>query len=423
MKTIGKLLVSSKNISKSTFIWNTVSTFLNSFQTALILLFLTRYGSPTDNSYLVMAFAVANLFFVVGKYGVRQFQVTDGEEEYSFQDYICFRAFTIVLMLLAEVGYVIYGIAFREYTSEKVIIVLIICIYRGVEAFEDVLHGRMQQKGRLDVAAKIFGIRLILFVVGSSLSFVLTRKLILSFAINTIISLVLSVLLNMSVVSSFLDNTKADFGRIKKLFFASTPLFLTMLMSIYISNAPKYVIDGVVADEIQTGFNIVFMPVFAVNMMSNFIFNPILKDMGDYWKERDYEKFVRMISKLFLIPIILCVPTCVIGGRCGIPILQFVYGIDLVDIKSAFIILLISSGIIAMMNLFIMILTTMRKQVFLLIGIAVGALVMFCAGMPVLRIWGVNGVCFLHMITLIFVTVLLIIFTIAFIELSKRKDS
>lgn len=239
MKTIGKLLVNSKNISKSTFIWNTVSTVLNSFQAALILLFLTRFGSPTDNSYLVMAFAVATLFFVVGKYGIRQFQVTDGQEEYSFSDYFSFRVITTVLMMLVEVGYVIYGTAFREYTSEKVIIVLIICIYRGVEAFEDVLHGRMQQKGRLDVSAKILGIRLLLFIVGSSLTFVLTRKLIFSFAVNTISTFVLSVLLNLSVISSFSDTAKADFGKIKKLFLASTPLFLTTLLSIYISNAPK----------------------------------------------------------------------------------------------------------------------------------------------------------------------------------------
>lgn len=186
---------------------------------------------------------------------------------------------------------------------------------------------------------------------------------------------------------------------------------------------PKYVIDGVVADEIQTGFNIVFMPAFVVNMMSNFIFNPSLKSMGDYWKERDYKKFVGMIRKLFMIPIILCIPTCIIGGFCGIPVLQFVYDIDLTDVKTAFILLLISSGIIAMMNLFIMILTTMRKQVFLLIGIVIGALVMFGAGMPVLHKWGLNGVCFLHMMILLFVTVMLIIFTTFFIELSKRRDS
>ena len=40
-----------------------------------------------------------------------------------------------------------------------------------------------------------------------------------------------------------------------------------MILIMYMANAPKYIIDTVVSDEIQTKFNIIFMPVFVISIV------------------------------------------------------------------------------------------------------------------------------------------------------------
>ena len=55
---------------------------------------------------------------------------------------------------------------------------------RGIEAAEDVLHGRMQQQGRLDVASRILAIRNAAFMAGFTVLYLLTKNLILACAVN-----------------------------------------------------------------------------------------------------------------------------------------------------------------------------------------------------------------------------------------------
>ena len=57
-----------------------------------------------------------------------------------------------------------------------------------------------------------------------------------------------------------------------------------MVLNIFLGSAPKYIIDGIVSDEVQTCFNIAFMPALVVALLSGFVFSPILKKIGTLWK-------------------------------------------------------------------------------------------------------------------------------------------
>ena len=157
------LLTASGNVRRSSFVWNLLSAAMNSFQTMLLLVFITRFGTETDSASFVMAYAAGNLLYNIGKYGVRQFQVTDSTGQYSFRDYAGARVISLAGMAVAVAAYVLSGVLFRGYTATKALVVLLICLYKGIEAAEDVFHGRMQQQGRLDVAGRILFIRIFSF--------------------------------------------------------------------------------------------------------------------------------------------------------------------------------------------------------------------------------------------------------------------
>ena len=238
---ISRFLLNDKNINRNVFFWNAFSAVMNSFQTMLLLLIITRMGNETDSSIFVMAYAVGNLVLNVGKYGVRQYQVTDINEQCRFKDYLKARYASMVFMFISIFSYLFYHWIRNDYTIEKSVVVLAICLVKAVEAFEDVYHGRMQQKGRLDVAGRILGVRLCIFIIGYGILYIVTKNLVLTSMINLLITIIIAIILNTIAFKEFRDKDSSNdvSGGAKKIIIECLPLCLCMCLNMYIANAPK----------------------------------------------------------------------------------------------------------------------------------------------------------------------------------------
>ena len=400
------------SISRSAVIWNAVSACLTSFQTMLLLMVLTHFGTAEHSGYFVMACTAANLFMHLGKFGMRQYQVTDAGNRYSFREYAVSRVFSVGLMTLALLLYLLWCLFFNGYTAEKAAAVALITFCRGVEAAEDVLHGRLQQKGRLDIAAKILTIRNAVFIIGFAIFYLLTKNLILTCAVSAAVTLVLCVVLNRPFChTDAMDQSGRDKGDSqavsralrfpRALLLDCLPLCLTMVTYMYLGNAPKYIVDGLVSDTVQTQFNIVIMPAFVGSLLCSFIFNPVLRRIGELWQERDIGLFRKMVRKLTLVPVAVDAVLLLGGWFLGIPILSVVYGVDLSGYRMTLMIFLLASGVIAMLNLFVALLTAMRKQKYLLYAYASASLLLLLAGKPLFTARGINPLCFFYLAVLL----------------------
>ena len=391
-------LTKTKNIQRSAVIWNAVAACLTSFQTMLLLMLLTHFGTPEHSGYFVMAFTAANLFMHLGKFGMRQYQVTDAGDKYSFRDYVASRFFSVGLMTAALVLFLLWSLLFNGYTAEKAVVVALITFYRGVEAAEDVLHGRLQQRGRLDIAAKILAIRNAVFMAGFAALYLLTKNLILTCAVNAAVTLLLCVMLNKPFYQAEREGRK---GKVSRLLLECLPLCLTMVTYMYLGNAPKYIVDGLVSDEVQTRFNIVIMPAFVGSLLCSFIFNPALKRIGDLWNDQDIPTLRKTTLRLVLVPVAVDAVLLLGGWFLGIPVLSAVYGVDLTDYRLTLMIFLLASGAVAMLNLFVALLTAMRKQKHLLLAYAAASLLLLLAGRPFFNAKGLNPLCWFYLAVLL----------------------
>ena len=422
-------LTKTKNIERSAVVWNAVAACLTSFQTMLLLMLLTHFGTPEHSGYFVMAFTAANLFMNIGKFGMRQYQVTDAGNRFSFREYVASRFFSVGLMTAALVLFLLWALFFNGYTAEKAAVVALITFYRGVEAAEDVLHGRLQQRGRLDIAAKILAIRNAVFMAGFAVMYLLTKNLVLTCAVNAAVTLVLCVVLNRPFFKveqkaeregqsfsgqdqkteregqsfSGQDQKTERKGRSLsyRLLGECLPLCLTMVTYMYLGNAPKYIVDGLVSDAVQTRFNIVIMPAFVGSLLCSFIFNPALKRIGELWNNRDLAALRGTTRKLALVPVAVDAALLLGGWFLGIPVLSAVYGVDLADYKVTLMIFLLASGTVAMLNLFVSLLTAMRKQKHLLLAYAAASLLLLLTGRAVFNAKGLDPLCWFYLAVLL----------------------
>ena len=58
------------------------------------------------------------------------------------------------------------------------------------------------------------------------------------------------------------------------------PLFIGSYLTLYVGNAPKYAIDDFLELKYQTYYGILYMPSFVINLLSGFVFKPLLVDLS-----------------------------------------------------------------------------------------------------------------------------------------------
>lgn len=362
-------------VTKKMFLWNLVGCIINAATSFFMLALVTRNTGLTDAGYFSIAFATAQMLLTFGKYGVRAYQVTDVNHEISAKSYLVHRAFVVVGMLLLATGFVWLS----GYSSYKSMIVLCVCGIKALDAVEDVFHGELQRDGRMDLAGKLLTARnmltLLLFAVVISLS----KNLMFSCVLTLVISFAFCFLVNWLVTRKKTDITgKVCAKELMRIFKECLPLFIGQFFSIVIYNMPKYAIDAVASSELQAIYSMIFMPAFVINMISEFIFKPLLTPLAAYWEKENYQAAKKIIKTLYLAVFGIAIVTLLGGFLLGIPLLDWFYGVELGAYKVELMLLLAGGGFSATVYLTYNLLTLLRAQKAILLGYF-GGMVMMCA--------------------------------------------
>lgn len=358
-----KFILNSTNISKDSYVWNLFGSLILAFQSVIFLMIITRAIGLEEAGVFTFAYANANLFFLIGKYGMKPFQASDQKEQYPFAVYFASRVITSFIMLVLAVFYLIYSAQINNYPSAKLTACIVICIFKIPDTFEDVFFGRLQQKGRMDIAAKAMTLRGFLITVFFSIIIIISKNLLFSSILSTIFSMISLTAITFWIMpllkkGGLRFHIKQVIDLLKNCF----PLFLGSFLALYISNAPKYSIDRILDDKTQACYGFLSMPVLIIGLLNGIIFNPIIPEMSTYWLEKQFPLFFRKIFKQILI-IILISFACILCAYCfGTEILSFMYNADLFDYKKELIILLIGGSLYGLSGLLSTLITIIRFQ-------------------------------------------------------------
>lgn len=413
---------SQQTANRRAFIWNMISSILYSGMSTILLFVTVRISGTEISGIFSLAFASSQLMQTIGLYGVRNYQVTDVEERFPYSVYLTARIWTTVVMILVSV---IYGVL-MGYSGKKLFVVLLFCAAKVIEAFADVFEGLLQQRGRLDLAAKgVFGRSMLMMILYSAFLF-LTKSLVLASIGFLIGSLIGSGLLVFRFSLRY-EKIRFDFSGNKKVFkimIECTPLFLSSLLFTFIASMPKVSIDLYLGNEAQTYFNIVYMPAFLLNLFSGFIFRPFLTRLANDYSTDDYPSIRKWIHLLCLIMIALGAIGAIFAYWLGIPLLSVIFGVDLTGYRSVLMIVILGGTFCALANLIGSILTVMRWQYQLLAGYGFSALVMLTASGPLTRWLGIRGTAIAYTISMgILLSVLIFLYCRAIVQKQRKKCS
>lgn len=380
---------------KKAFVWNTVSGLVMAFQSVVMLMILMRACDVYTAGVFTIAYANANLFLNMGKYGVRNFQVSDVRHVFSFHDYAAARAASSVAMMVCAGAYLAWSAISFGYDLNKTLIILFMCVFKLVDAVEDVYHGDYQRCGRLDVAGKVLTLRLVSTIAVFGGLVIGTADLLVSLEISTFYAIVFFFVSVWHVRRRYGMPEKSAFvvasTQLKTILKECFPLFLAAFLLFYIGNAPKYAIDACLGDAEQAYYGFISMPVFVVSLLASFVYSPIITSVSRMWGEGDKKSFTRVFAQQMLIVALITIACNVATLIAGVPVLSVMYNTDLSPYLLELIILVSGGGFLALASLFTLGITIVRQHKKLIWGYVGVSLLALLASPWIVQNYGITG--------------------------------
>lgn len=408
IEKIKGIFLNTKDVEKSAYAWNSFSGLMFAMQSAVMLIVITRTNGLEDAGVFSIAYAIGSLMSFIGEYGVRKYQVSDIKEKVSFTDYHSHRVFTCLIMTAVFTIYVGAGYLRGQYSPYKFWVIMFVCLLKLVEAYSDVYYARYQQSRRLDVAAKTNTFRIGIAMAACMISLVITHNLLISVIIWFIVALVTMVMSSMLVASEFGGiHFRINKDALFKLTKECLPLFIGSFLLLYIGNAPKYAIDATLDDTAQACYNFIFMPVFVIGLLANFVFNPILVKLAHKWDRREMKVFTRIIVRQLGVITAITLLAIAVAMTIGCPVLGWLYNADLHEFRMHLTILMVGGGLLALVNFFTVVVTVVRGQKHLMFGYVAAAIVAKLLSNRFVAGYGIMGAAVLY-------TVLMLLLSLAF---------
>ena len=361
----------------------------------LYLLVVTRICGAQLAGFYSLSYATAQLLLQVGRYGVRTYQATDLEHKYLFSEYKVSRCITCALMML-------FGIIYSSFSI----------MMKMIDAVEDVFHGNLQQKYHVEQMGKMLAARNLYSAVFFTVVLLITKSLYLTCVATPVTSLVLCLLINSQMTRKCAgheeDGRKLQMAHVWELLRTCTPMFIGTFLSLLLYNIPKYAMAGVMTDEYQTYYSILFMPSFVISLMCEFVFKPTITTIAELWWENNVKRFTLYILRIIGIILVCCAGVVAGGHLIGRTLLEIIYGVDLSPYKLHFVVLLIGGGISAEVYMIYNILIAIRWGKCLLPVYSVTAVITIAAARIMVRQWGIMGAALNYVLSC---SILFILFT------------
>lgn len=348
------------NITKRSYLWNTIGVFAQNAISPLLLVVVTRVNGIDDSGLFSFAFSVAIIFWTISMWGGRTYQVSDIKRKYSSQSYIMVR---LLLGILVFVGAVLFCLV-NSYDIVKTSLILALVLLKVVESVADSLYGVLQVHERL-------------YTVGKSLLYKFISSLVVFVVVDYFTGNVIWSSLGMVVVHClwviFYDvrfmrvledipiqkNVRQHINKAVEIIKTCWPIFIVAFLAAFSLNIPRYFIDIYHSSEIGY-FGILAMPVTLVVLVMTFILQPNIVQLSRLFKQNDIEGFNEVIRRIVGVTLVVGVGVFIGTYFIGVHILHIVFGVDFSGYKDPLLIMIIGALANALVAIFINILIIMR---------------------------------------------------------------
>ncbi|MFR5600900.1 MAG: lipopolysaccharide biosynthesis protein [Lachnospiraceae bacterium] len=394
MEVLRRLIINDKpeTLERQNMVWNMAGSFLYAFASMVLTMAVIQLVGDEQGGVFTFAFTTfGQQMFMVAYFGIRPFQSTDVEGQYTFGDYLRLRKLTCGVALAMGVGYVLM----KGYTPQTGMVILLMVCYKVIDGYADVYEAEFQRLGRLYLTGKSNAFRTILSVGSFLTALAVTRQLVFSCMVAVTAQLLGLLLFDIVIMGGLPEvrRSRSENGS-RRLAKCCLLLFLSVFLDFYIFSASKYAIENHMTDSAMAVYGAIFMPTSVINLVAGFVIRPYLTTLSLRWERKEFDRFWDVVKRIFLV--ILGLTCLAVGGAAilGIPVLSILYSNireQLASCRLPLVMIILGGGFNALMNLFYYALVIMKHQ-----KVIFGSYVLVCvAAMAIspvcVKNWGILG--------------------------------
>ncbi len=389
-----------KSQMRSGVFWNMMGSGMMAANTLILNMLVGHFFDLNEVGMFSLALTTAQVLYSLALFGANDLQMTDYDHRFRFTHYFWVKIFSTVL----AVGVCFAVIAALRIEGRAAFYTILLTAFMLVNSLAELYQSMFFQRGRLDLSGKCMFYRYLLSTLAFGMALLLGKSIITA-CIWMLAADCCGLLWWCAMYAGeFRDSWYDPEGRrTASLIKEALPLCLSLMSSLLIINCPKYLINAYLSDEIQGAYSILFMPTYAINLLSQFVFKPFLHSYKDALKEgkRDF-------GRLFGFHASVCAAFSLCGGFAmwlfGAPLLKLLFGQDLYEYRGMMFLFVLSGGVLAVNQLlyYVMVILCRQKQIFVnfLFGMAITLLtgVKLVSGLSVFGAWlsftaGQAGLC------------------------------
>ena len=331
---------------KRDFVWNLIGTSINSFNSLFFMIVINHINLKSEAGVFTYAYSLICLFFILATFYNRVYQISKSDK-FSSKDFIFYRVLSSLLTILIVFLFSIIN----GYNLFKLSVIMLICLFRMIEAISDAVYGIMQNNGYLYKSGISLSLKGIIGLIGFTLVDYFTKSITLALVSLIVVNLVLSYFYDYKNVKEYL-NGKINFENILLIFKETLPIFIYSFLAMYVATICKYMLDYCDTAEAQNIFGIIFMPSTVIGLCSAYIVVPIITNLNDLLKKKKYNEFNKLVSKMMIILVGVGIIAIIGAYALGIPVLNILYGMDLGNYKNLLLLVLVGATFYTLANVY-----------------------------------------------------------------------
>lgn len=391
-----------------------------SLATVIFVMLAKRLVGEEAGAKFYMAFTTGQMLLTIGYFEIRPFQVTDVKQQYKAKEYFGFRVISSAAMLACAVVVGIVYVVNGKADAAGFMLIITMCILKMFDGIADVFEGEFQRNDRIDISGMSMAFRTMAIMAVFSIIAWVTRNIYAASAAAAVTGLAGTAVVAV-VWSRWFEPLSVSFDRekMKSLFRSTILLFIGSAMCMWLWNGTKYVVEWTLTDRDTLAYGIVFMPTMVINLGSSFVFKPMLTTLARHYEQGEYKAFAKLVAILVATAVGITVVTLGAGAWLGIPVLSWLYDIELAPYKSVMLVLIAAGGFNAVSILFYYALTVMRLQKEIFAGYTITFVVSIILPIVMVKAMGIAGAGTSYLIVMMLLTVLF--GGMLCVKLKKRK--
>ena len=408
MKNFRDLLYRVPNNSIMNTLWYPLGMMMFSASSIILLIFITRFFGSVDSGIFAISWAVCQQMYSLGLFGTRNYQIADVENKFSFSQYYSSKFFSAILMLI---GCIIYGLVLKLSWPKLLMSFLLTFLMIG-EVFADVFAGHLQKMDRNAQIGKSYFFRILLYDVLFIFICFLFNNIYLAILFSTLISFSWIWIVDYYYIVKDENSKNKEKVHLtinfKNVLIECIPILLSSFLTNFIINIPKNAIELYSTNQLQAVYNILFTPTSIIALVSSIIFMPMYTKISQDWYKKRYKDFLKKITNVIIFICLFTIVVLIIAYFLGIPVLSFVYNVELAKYKFQFLLLVLSGGIVSISWLLVYLLTVFNRQILLVYIYGFVSVVSNLLSNYLVKLSAIEGASISYFLSSLFINILLV---------------